>query len=145
LKAVPDSCPIVLYDGVCGLCNRLVRFILKRDRRDRFRFAALQSGLAREILQHHGRNPDTLDTVCLVRDCGLPTERVLTRNDAVIAVLEDLGGLWRVSAILFQLLPRRFRDWQYNLVARHRYRFFGKYEACPLPDTAVRRKFLDLP
>ena len=139
------SHPIVLYDGVCGLCNRLVRFILKRDRGDRFRFAALQSGLAREILQRHGRNPDTLDTVCVVRDCGLPTERVLTRNDAVIAVLEDLGGIWRMCATVFLLFPGRFRDWQYNLIASNRYRFFGKYDACPLPDPAVRRKFLDLP
>ena len=136
---------IVLYDGVCGLCNRLVQFILKRDRRDGFRFAALQSGLAREILQRHGHNPDMLDTVCVVRDCGLPTELVLTRNDAVNAVLEDLGGIWRVCARVFRQLPRRFGDWQYNLIASNRYRFFGKYDACPLPDLAVRRKFLDLP
>src|SRR5215470_3804642 len=104
---MPDAPePIVLYDGVCGLCNRLVQFILKRDRRDRFRFAALQSSLAREILQRHGHNPDTLDTVCVVLDSGQSSERVLTRNDAVISVLSDLGGIWRVGATVFRMFPR---------------------------------------
>ena len=142
---MPNSHPIVLYDGVCGLCNRLVQFILKRDPGDRFRFAALQSGLAREILHRHGHSPDTLDTVCVVLDAGLSAERVLTRNDAVIAVLNELGGIWRSCAIVFPLFPRKFRDWQYNLVASNRYRFFGKYETCPLPDANMRHKFLDQP
>ena len=135
---------IVLYDGVCGLCNRLVRFILKRDRRDHFRFAALQSNFANAILQRHGKNPDLLDTVHVVFDYQEPSERLLTKDDAVVAVLQQLGGIWRIWAGVFRLFPRRFRDWQYNLIAGNRYRFFGKYDACPLPDPNVRHKFLDL-
>jgi predicted DCC family thiol-disulfide oxidoreductase YuxK len=134
--------PILLYDGVCGLCNRFVRFILKHDHQDRFRFAALQSNFARVILQRHGMNPDGLDTVYLVLDFGEPTEHLFARNQAATAVLRELGGFWSFWASVLDLLPQRFRDWRYTLVARNRYRFFGKYEACPLPQEKDRHKFL---
>ena len=137
------SSPIILYDGVCGLCNRFVQFVLKRDRRDRFRFAALQSNFAREILRQHDLNPDSLDTVYLVLEHGQVSERLLVRNDAVIAVLEELGGMGRVWAKLLGLLPKAFRDWRYDLIARNRYRIFGKHPSCPLPDPKDRDKFLD--
>ena len=140
-----DSHPIVLYDGVCGLCNRLIQFILKRDRKDRFRFVALQSTFARAILKHHGLNRDTLDTFHVVFDYGASTERVLARDEGVAAVLEELGGAWRLWANLFRIFPRSLRTWQYNLIARTRYRIFGKYDACPLPDPEVSHKFLDHP
>jgi predicted DCC family thiol-disulfide oxidoreductase YuxK len=137
------SNPILLYDGVCGLCNRFVRFVLRHDRKDHFRFAALQSNFARTILERHGLNPDMLDTVYLVFDNGLRSERLLSRNEAATAVLKELGGLWRFWAGLLDLLPRRFRNWRYDLVARNRYRIFGKYETCPLPNEKDRQKFLD--
>jgi len=139
------SHPIILYDGVCGLCDRLVQFVLKRDRDDRFQFAALQSAFARAILQRHGLNPDLLDTFHLVFDYGESSERVLARSDTVSAALDQLGGSWRVLAKLFDLFPTQFRDWQYNLIARNRYQLFGKRDACTLPDPKVRHKFLDLP
>jgi len=139
------SHPIILYDGVCGLCDRLVQFVLKRDRDDRFQFAALQSAFARAILQRHGLNPDLLDTFHLVFDYGESSERVLARSDAVSAALDQLGGSWRILAKLFDLFPTQFRDWQYNLIARNRYQLFGKRDACTLPDPKVRHKFLDLP
>jgi len=88
--------PILLYDGVCGLCNRFVQFILRHDRRDQFRFAALQSNFARAILHRHGLSPDALDTVYLVFDYGQASERLLSRNDAATAVLKALGGVWRL-------------------------------------------------
>ena len=87
--------PILLYDGVCGLCNRFVRFILKHDHQDRFRFAALQSKFARAILERHGLNPNVLDTVYLVFDYNQPGERLLSRNEAATAVLRELGAFWR--------------------------------------------------
>jgi predicted DCC family thiol-disulfide oxidoreductase YuxK len=144
-----SSNPIILYDGICGLCNRFVQFVLKRDRKDRFRFAALQSNFARDTLRRHGHNPELLDTVYLVLDYRQPNERLLARNDAATAVLEELGGVWRVWAKLLELLPRAFRDWRYNLVARNRYRIFGKleagkHEACPLPDPKYKHKFVDV-
>jgi len=136
---------IVLYDGVCGLCNRLVQFILKRDRRDHFRFAALQSSFARAILARHRLNPDALDTFYIAFNYGETTEYVLSRDEGVAAVLDQLGGVWSIWAKLFRIFPRRLRRWQYDLIARTRYRLFGKYHACPLPDPTLRHKFLDLP
>ncbi len=138
------SNPIILYDGVCGLCNRFVQFVLKRDRNDQFRFAALQSNFGRDVLQRHGLNPDALDTVYLVLDHGQTSQHLLSRNDASTAVLEQLGGFPRLLAKLLKLLPRRFRDWRYRLVAQNRYWFFGRYDSCPLPDPKDRSKFLDL-
>ncbi len=136
--------PIILYDGVCGLCNRFVQFVLKRDHKDRFRFAALQSKFARDILERHQLNADTLDTVYLVVDHRYPGERLFSKGDAVNVVLQELGGFWRLWARLLQLFPRPFRDWSYKLVARNRYSLFGRYEACPLPNPKDRHKFLDL-
>jgi predicted DCC family thiol-disulfide oxidoreductase YuxK len=133
---------IILYDGVCGLCNRFVQFVLKRDRKDQFRFAALQSNFARAILERHGLNSDVLQTVYLVLDYGQPGETLLSRNDAATAVLKELGSFWRIWAKFLDLFPKRFRNWCYSLVARNRYHFFGKYETCPLPQEKDRHKFL---
>lgn len=136
--------PIILYDGVCALCNHLVRFVLKRDSRDHFRFASLQSDFAVNILQHHGAVPQTLDTFYIVLDHGQPEERLAARSDAALAVLREIGGVWKALGGLLRLLPRWFRDWGYNLIARNRYRIFGRYDVCPLPEEKYRHKFLDM-
>jgi predicted DCC family thiol-disulfide oxidoreductase YuxK len=138
------SNPVILYDGVCGLCNRLVQFVLKHDAQDRFRFASLQSDFAARVLRRHGTAPEDLDTMFLVLDHGLPGECLVSRSDAAVAVLQELGGRWGVTAVALRVLPRWLRNWGYNRVARNRYRIFGKYDACPVPDERDRRKFLDL-
>ena len=135
--------PLILYDGVCALCNGLVRFVLKRDRGDRFRFASLQSEPAREILSRYGVNSDVLDTFYLVLDNGQPGEQILSRSQATMRVLAELRGLPGVFATLMRIVPRFLRDFFYNLVARSRYRVFGKYDVCPLPAPGDRHKFLD--
>jgi predicted DCC family thiol-disulfide oxidoreductase YuxK len=138
------SNPIVLYDGVCGLCNRLVQFVLKNDRNDVFRFASLQSKLAEQILVRHRLRSESLETVYVVLDYGFAKERLLSRLQAVVYVLQQLGGpLAYVSAIL-RVLPAPVQNFLYRLVARNRYRVFGRYETCPLPDGDTRSKFLDL-
>jgi len=134
--------PIVLYDGVCGLCNQLVQFLLKRDKHDQLRYASLQSDFASKILVRHGLNPKDLDTVCVVINYQEPDERVLTRSTAILSVVNDLGGIWKVAAI-GKIIPRPIRDLFYEVVARNRYRMFGKYETCMLPDPRHRAKFLD--
>jgi predicted DCC family thiol-disulfide oxidoreductase YuxK len=139
----PESNPIVLYDGVCGLCNRLVQFLLQRDTNDRFRFASLQSAFANNLLTHHGLDPHDLDTVYVVQDHGQPNERLLARSDAILFMLKQLGGLWKVAGV-GHVLPRSFRDVIYKVVARNRYRVFGKHESCMLPESRHRQKFLDL-
>jgi predicted DCC family thiol-disulfide oxidoreductase YuxK len=136
--------PILLYDGVCGLCNRLVKFILRRDRNATFRFASLQSALAARILTRHGADPSDLDTVYVVVNHELPDEHLLSRSDAILFVLKQLGGFWHPAASLLQLLPKPFCDAAYNVVARHRYLIFGHSETCILPTPQDRSRFLDI-
>ena len=143
--------PVLLYDGVCGLCNRTVQFVLKRDRGDTFRFASLQSDVARGILAHYAASPSDLDTFYVVTECeaelaaAVPQKSaLLARSDAAIFVLRELGGIWRVASGLLRMLPRPVRDCGYNLVARRRYRMFGRYDACPIPSAGTRNRFLDL-
>jgi predicted DCC family thiol-disulfide oxidoreductase YuxK len=136
--------PIILYDGVCGLCNRLIRFVLKRDRNDRFRFAALQSEFAATVLERRGINPQSLDTMYLLVNYSQPDERLEARSDAAIQIFAELDGIWRALASIVRMWPRWFREKAYNLIARNRYQLFGKYQACQIPDERYRTKFLDL-
>jgi predicted DCC family thiol-disulfide oxidoreductase YuxK len=138
------SNPIILYDGVCGLCNRLNQFVLKRDGNDRFRFAALQSEFAGNVLRRHGVNPEVLDTMYLLSNYSQPDQRLAARSDAAVLILGELGGVWRALASIVQLMPRWFRVKAYNLIARNRYQLFGKYQTCQIPDDRQRHKFLDL-
>lgn len=135
------SNPIVLYDGVCGFCNRGVRFLLKRDRQDHLRFASLQSDFASALLRRHGVDATLVDTLYVVADYGSPSENLLARADAVVFLGRGIGGVWNVARLL-NILPKWVGNRAYNLVARHRYRFFGKHESCPLPDQRDRHKFL---
>ena len=139
---IPESNTIILYDGVCGLCNRLVQFILKRDRHDHFRFASLQSDWSGALLRRHHLDPNDLDTVYVVVDFAQPAERLLARSDAILFLLRELGGVWTFAS-WGKILPRILRDGMYKLVARNRYRVFGKYDSCMLPDPQHRAKFLD--
>ncbi|MGH9932215.1 MAG: thiol-disulfide oxidoreductase DCC family protein [Pyrinomonadaceae bacterium] len=136
------SNPIVLYDGVCGLCNRLVQFILKRDKHERFRFASLQSSFGEEILRRHGADPLDLDTFYVVLDYEHASERLLARSDGVVYALTNLGGIWKMAGV-GNALPKAVCNSLYNLVARNRYRVFGKHESCMLPEPKHRAKFLD--
>ena len=135
---------ILLYDGVCGLCNRLVQFILRRDRDAVFQFASLQSPFAAPILARHGVNPADLDTVYVVLNHDQPGELLLARSDAVRSVLSQLGRFWRFAGSLLTWLPRPLREGGYRAVAHNRYRIFGRYDVCPLPSEDVRDRFLDL-
>ena len=143
-RATDAPSPILLYDGVCALCNRLVQFSLARDVNRRLRFASLQGDFAARVLRRHGLNPLDLDTLCLVEDCGRAGERISVRSDAVISVLRQIGGPWGVTAVLLRIIPKWFRDWGYKSMARNRYRIFGRSETCLLPEARYRDRFLDL-
>ena|SRR5437868_1662634 len=142
MSELPSGHPIIFYDGVCALCNGLVRFVLKRDRKNIFRFAWLQSDLARGT--QPGGKPPQLETVYLVLEPGTPDEEVVERSDAILKLLDVLGGGWAVVGRILGVLPRRFRDLFYRVVARSRYRVFGRYDVCPLPAPKDRAKFLDI-
>ncbi len=142
LNAQLTGASLILYDGVCGLCNRFVQFVLRRDTAAYFRFCALQDSISVDILAHHHIDPLALNTICLVTDIGTPKERLFTHSDAVLQVLRSLGVGWRLLAVVLKLIPRPLRDLGYDLVAKLRYRIFGRLPACPLPTPTQRDRFI---
>lgn len=127
---------IIVFDGVCVLCNRWVRFLLKRDHHALYRFAAMQGETGRALLQQQGMDPDDPLSFLLIED-GCPH----TDSDAVLRVLAGLGGGWRIIGLL-RWVPRALRDPLYLWLARNRYRWFGRRDACLLPDAELRQRFL---
>lgn len=134
---------LLLYDGVCGLCDRVVQLVLARDARDGFRFAPLQGPTAGRVLERHGIDASDLDTFHLVLDAGLPGERVLSRGRGAVEVLRRLGGRWRVLGAALGFLPAFVTDLGYGAVARTRYRVFGKADQCLLPSPQQRARFFE--
>jgi predicted DCC family thiol-disulfide oxidoreductase YuxK len=130
---------VVLYDGLCGLCSRVVPFIARHDARGRFRFATLDSDVARALLQSAPALPARLpDSVILVDASGA----VLVESDAALRILAGLDGRVRHLARL-RIVPRPVRNAVYRLVARTRYRIFGRYDVCAIPAPWLRDRFLD--
>ncbi|HEX6903661.1 MAG TPA: thiol-disulfide oxidoreductase DCC family protein [Thermoanaerobaculia bacterium] len=128
--------PIVLFDGVCNLCNGSVQFILRRDPAGKFRFASLQSDLGQRLLNERGLDPKALDSVVVIDG-----DRCYRESDAALRVARDLKGAWKALTV-FRLIPRPVRDWLYRLIARNRYSWFGKTETCWLPTPELRGRFL---
>ncbi|MGQ0635045.1 MAG: thiol-disulfide oxidoreductase DCC family protein [Planctomycetaceae bacterium] len=126
---------IVFFDGVCGLCNYWVDFVLTRDRQARFRFSPLQGELARERL--HIRPEEPLNSIVLVDSSG-----ICRKSAAVARILRGLPGPWPIAGWLLWVIPRPLRDLGYDFVARNRYRWFGQKEACRLPSPAERERFV---
>lgn len=135
------AAPVLLYDGVCGFCNKTVQMILDRDRRGTMRFAALQSDYGRAVTERH---PELrgVDSVVFVENTA-GGERVYVRSEAALKVASYLGGVWKVFLCAY-VVPRPLRDYLYDLFARNRYRVFGKYDQCMLPPAEARARFLDV-
>ena len=128
--------PIVLYDGVCGLCDRSVQLILRNDRRGRFRFAALQSEAGRALLQKFGLPPEALDSVVLVEG-----GRAWRKSRAALHIARRMDAPWPLLWPLM-IVPRPLADLVYGLIAKNRYRIFGKLDTCMIPPPEVRARFL---
>ena len=135
--------PVLLYDGVCGLCNRLVQFALRHDHEKVFRFAPLQSSFGSRVLKQHGVDAAALKTVYVLAS-GNEGQVLLQQSEAILFLMSRFGGIWSVLAQMVRLLPPGISDWAYNLIARHRYRIFGRYDSCPLPSVGDRERFLEL-
>lgn len=133
---------LLLYDGVCGLCNRLTQFVLSHDSRGIFVFASLQSATGQTILRRFGRDPADLDTVYLVSHYRT-TASLTTKSTAILEVAGGLGWPWRLFTALL-LLPIPIRDWIYDRVANNRYRMFGRYDTCRIPTAEERSRFIDV-
>ncbi len=132
---------VIVFDGICALCNGWVRFLLRHDHKQRYRFAAMQGDSGRGLLAAHGLDPDDPSSFLLIEyDIGAPP-RISTDTDAMRRVLIGLGGAWRLAA-LFALLPRFMRNPLYRAVARNRYRWFGRHDTCMLLDPAQAHRFL---
>jgi len=135
LGELPDR--LLFFDGVCNLCNGLVQFIIRKDRRKIFHFASLQSKTGQRFLNAHVLLTQDLNSLVYWRK-----GRALTRSTAALNVARDLGGAWPM-AYAFILVPRFLRDALYDLIARKRYSWFGKRETCMVPTPELRERFLD--
>jgi predicted DCC family thiol-disulfide oxidoreductase YuxK len=136
-----SAAPVLLYDGVCGVCNRAVQTVLRSDPHGSLRFAALDSGFARAIFDRHPAIHD-IDSMVFVDEPGGPGEQVAVRSAAALRVADYLGGRWKLLKIA-RIIPAPVRDWLYDRFADIRYRVFGKYDSCPLPPPEVRARFVD--
>ena len=131
----PDD-DVILYDGVCVFCSRWVRFVAARDTQRRFRFTAIQSGYGTHLAQAFGINPDDPDTNAVIHG-----GKAFFKSDAALTVLSSLPG-WRWVRAL-RAIPKPLRDAVYSLVARNRYRIFGKYEECFVPNAEMRARVIE--
>ena len=128
---------VILFDGVCNLCNVFVKFIIKRDKKKRFGFAALQSDYAKTIEKKYGLNLTDLNTVILIKD-----SKVYTKSSAVLHIARGLGLPYSL-AICFFIIPAFIRNYVYGFVAKNRYRWFGKLNTCILPPEDLKGRFIE--
>lgn len=131
-----DSQHIILFDGVCNLCNTSVNFVIKHDRKRWFKFAPLQSERGQTLLKAHHLPTEDFDTFILIQE-----RKSFTKSTAALQVLKNLGGLWQLVYV-FIIIPRPMRDFVYQLIAKNRYRWFGKRAACMIPTEDVKSRFL---
>jgi predicted DCC family thiol-disulfide oxidoreductase YuxK len=136
MEDVPRDRPVLLFDGVCNLCNRWIQFLIERDPDATFRFAPLQSDVAGELLAECGLPRDHLDSVVLVEG-----DSYYTKSDAVLRAAKHLGGGYRLLWPL-RVVPRGLRNWLYDAVADRRYGWFGKREQCMVPTPDIESRFL---
>ncbi|MBT8282246.1 MAG: thiol-disulfide oxidoreductase DCC family protein [Muriicola sp.] len=128
---------IILFDGVCNLCNNSVRFVIKRDKNDVFRFAPLQSEAGRKLAEERKIDTSKVDSIILIE----PQLAYYTKSDAALRITRSLSGVWPIMTI-FLGLPSGIRDWVYDWVAKNRYGWFGKQEECMIPTPEIKNKFL---
>ena len=134
-KSDYTSAPVVLFDGVCKLCNGSVNFIVNRDRKAKLKLAPLQSDYGRQVMLSHELNTVGMDSILLLEET-----RLTSKSTAIIRISKYLDGLWPLCMV-FLLIPRFIRDFVYDIIANNRYRWFGKYDTCRLPDPEFEDRF----
>lgn len=135
---LPEGKMLILFDGVCHFCNDSVRFIMKRDKNNLYYFASLQSKLGQQMTDERGIDTEKIDSIILID----PGNVYYIKSTAALEIAKNLSGLWPLFGI-FLYLPEGLRNWVYDYVARHRYQWFGKMDACPMPKPEERERFLD--
>ncbi len=132
-----EEAPLILFDGVCNFCNYWVQLALRKDRKQRLRFATLQGRTAERILPQYGISPQANSSVIFIEE-----GKAYTQSTAVFRICRYLSGGWRLLSI-FRFIPGFLRDPIYRLIARNRYRWFGKKETCMIPGVEQRARFLE--
>jgi predicted DCC family thiol-disulfide oxidoreductase YuxK len=137
ISELPRNKKIILFDCVCNLCNTSVKFVIKHDKKDIFRFVSLQSDLGKEIIKHIGIANQNIDSVVLYE----PGIAYYYKSDAALQIVKNLGGFFHFGTVI-RFLPTGFRNLLYDYIAKNRYQWFGKQEACLLPTLELNAKFL---
>ncbi|CAI2768123.1 thiol-disulfide oxidoreductase DCC family protein [Flavobacterium collinsii] len=137
MQNLPKNKKIILFDGVCNLCNGAVQFIIKHDKKDNFRFVALQSELGIEICKYIGVDQKKIDSIILYN----PGVAYYLKSSAAIEIADNLGGIYSLLSV-FKILPEKLRNYLYDYVAKNRYKWYGKKESCMIPTVELKAKFL---
>ncbi len=137
LQDLPKGKKIILFDGVCNLCDASVHYVIKHDKNDLFRFVTLQSDLGQRIVKHIGINTNHIDSVILYE----PEVAYYYKSSAALEIAKGLNGIFTL-ATLFQILPTGVRDFIYDIIAKNRYKWYGKKQECLVPNEEVVSKFL---
>lgn len=127
---------IILFDGVCNLCDQSIQFIIKRDHTGFYKFGSLQSPNGQKLLEHY-QVPTDIDSFILIRN-----NKVYTKSTAALKVAQNLDGLWKMLYPLI-IIPKPIRDFIYNIIANNRYKWFGKKTSCTLPTPEIKERFID--
>lgn len=137
-----EGAHLVLYDGVCGLCSSLLQFLLTHDRRGMFAFASLQSATGRAVVEGLGGDPTALTSFYVLANYRTRNSRIFARSNAALLVASQLGWPWK-AAVIARVLPGAVLDRAYNVIARNRYRVFGRFEQCLAPRPEFRGRFVE--
>ncbi len=137
MQNLPKNKNIILFDGVCNLCDASVQFIIKHDKKDVFRFVALQSDLGLEIIKYIGIDARNIDSIILYK----PGIAYYYKSSAALEIAKELGGFFSL-VIIFKIIPETFRNKMYDFIAKNRYKWYGKKESCMLPTAELKAKFL---
>jgi predicted DCC family thiol-disulfide oxidoreductase YuxK len=138
MQNLPQNKKIILFDGVCNLCDSAVQFVIKHDKKDSFRFASLQSEIGQEIIKHIGIDTKNIDSIILYQ----PGIAYYYKSEAALEIAKNLGGLFSFATI-FKILPTALSNFIYDYVAKNRYKWYGKKDSCMIPTSELKSKFLD--
>jgi predicted DCC family thiol-disulfide oxidoreductase YuxK len=132
-----QSNKIILFDGVCNLCNNSVQFVIERDTDNVFKFAALQSEIGQQLAKVRGIDTAVVDSIILLE----PGVAYYTKSTAALKIAQSFGGAWQLTTVL-EWIPENIRNWVYDYIAKNRYKWYGKKDACMIPTPDLKSKFL---
>ncbi|MEW7291999.1 thiol-disulfide oxidoreductase DCC family protein [Aquimarina sp. 2304DJ70-9] len=135
---IQEGKKIILFDGVCNLCNSAINFVIKRDKKDIFRYASLQSEVGKKMIAERSIDTSKIDSILLID----PSVAYYHKSTAALQIAKQLSGIYPLLSVFF-ILPRFLRDWIYDIIAKNRYTWFGKKETCMIPTPELKALFID--